>query len=163
ALSASNTNIAVSLNRLQSAQDVEHSAPLKIAIAAEVRGGLAEDVFDLLGPSEELVVAGHQKSCGAADVRRGHARSVFQSVRNARKRSGDLLARRHEIGFDAAVAGRSAARKVTDAVRVRPEAVRRADGDDGVGVAGIGDADAVVRLAQPLLGRISPVSLVSGG
>ena len=66
-------------------------------------------------------------------------------------------------GFEAAVAGRAAAREEAHAVGVRPVAVRGADRDHAVGVAGVGDAERGVALEQALGGLEVLVAAVAGG
>src|SRR5688500_17545558 len=56
---ASRMNMAAPFlsHRLQGPQHVEHSCALEVALASEIGGGRAEDLFDPLGAAEELVVA----------------------------------------------------------------------------------------------------------
>ena len=75
-------------------------------------------------------------------------------------RGGDLLPRRHEVGLAPAVACRAAAREIADAVIVRIDAVRGADGDHVLGVAGIGDAGGVIARIIALVGLEGLVALV---
>src|SRR6185436_15174131 len=143
--------------------DVHHPGALEIALAPEVGGGRGQDLFDAGRPSDQLFVARHEQRRRAADVRRGHARAVLAGRVRVRDGRLDLLAGRDDVGLYPPVAGRAAAGEVADAVRVRLEAVRGADGDDEVGVAGIGDADAAIALGRRPLGRlVLDVALVAG-
>ena len=91
----------------------------------------------------------------AAHVRRRHAGAVHRLVVAVERARIDALARRDEVRLRAAVAGRTAARKIRDAVVVRHRAVRRADRDDAVGVARIGDADVAVVADGAALGVLA--------
>src|SRR5439155_6608687 len=56
-------------------------------------------------------------------------------------RPNDLFARSQDVGFAPAIAGRASARKITDAIGVWRRSVGRADGDDSIGITGIGNRD----------------------
>ena len=112
--------------------------------------------------ADQLRVARHQHRRRAADVRRGHAGAVEIAPLVVRERRADALAGRDEVGLQPAVAGRAAAREEADAVGVRPEPVRGADGDHAIGVAGIGDAERGIALVRAVLGLEVLVAAVAG-
>src|SRR5262245_2108036 len=61
------------LDRLKRPQHVEHAVALEAALAAEVRGTAAQDLFDAARLPDQLGVARHQHRCRTAHVRSGHA------------------------------------------------------------------------------------------
>ena len=82
----------------------------------------------------------------------------------ARGRREDLLPGRHEVRLVAAVAGGPLGGEVGDAVDVRHVAVRRADGDRAVGVAGIVDRETEARRGGAAIARVHvAVAGVAGG
>src|SRR3954447_22164959 len=92
-------------DRLDGTQRVDAATALEVALAPQVRGRLAEHALDLARLADELRVAGHQQRRGARDVRGGHARPVEALEPEVGHGRGDLLARRHEVGLHAPVAG----------------------------------------------------------
>src|SRR5215813_11797099 len=148
------------LDLLECAKHVEHSVALEIALAAEVGRTLAQNALDLPWLGDQLRVAGHEHRRSAAHVWRRHARSVELSPLSLGQARSDTLARRDQVRLHPAVAGRSAAREKTHAVGMRPEAVRRPDGDDPVGIARIRNAVRGIAFVRAFLGLEAVVAQV---
>src|SRR5688572_20362474 len=149
------------LHGLKRAQGVHHSRALKVTLAPEVSRRFAKDLFDTRRPADKLTVSREQQRRGAADVRRRHAGPIH-ALRLARgNRAHDLLSRRDEIGLEPPVAGWTTAREITDAIQVSTVAVRRADGDDALGVSGIGDADAAIAFFRTSRGDELEITIVA--
>src|SRR5919197_6647342 len=134
--------MSVSSYQLEGAQHVEHAGSLEVPFPAQVGRALAEDLLHADRVSDELLGTRQHQGRGTADVRRRHARAVEALGAAAGDQRGDLLRRRDEVGLVAAVAGRATAGEVGDAVAERTRAMRSTERDKGLGVPGIGDADA---------------------
>src|SRR3954451_7610282 len=99
ACSASSEKTTAS-DRLDGTQRVDHDAALEVALAAQVRGRLAEHALDLARLADQLGAARPQQRRRAGHVRRGHAGPVQALEPEVRHGRGDLLARRDEVRLD---------------------------------------------------------------
>ena len=133
---------------------------LEIPFVAEIGRGLLR-IADAPGCPGIRVPRHHQRR-DAAYMRRRHAGAIFGVVSLVEHAGIDALAWRQHVGLDAPVSSRSAAREIAYAIGVRLEAMRRADGDDGFGVAGIGDADGAVRIDLAGAGQHALEAAITG-
>src|SRR6185369_131506 len=140
------------LDTLKGPQHVEHAVALEAALATKIGRALAEDLFDSAWLTDQLVVASHQHRRSSTDVRRGHAGAVELSPVTIQQRRFDSFTRRHQIGLETTVAGRTTAREKANPVGMWFKTVSGADCDHPVSVARISNAESSVTFERSVLG-----------
>src|SRR5215211_2254517 len=78
-------------HRLDRAQGVHDAAALEVALAAEIRRGLAQHPLDLARRADQLGVARHQQRGSPGHVRRRHARPVEADRKSTRLNSSHTV------------------------------------------------------------------------
>src|SRR5271165_1925929 len=125
------------LDGLDRAHQIDEPATLKIAVSSEIGRGREKQFLHFFRLSNILPADGQKRGDDAAYMRCGHAGAAVlnvsigcvDAVLRARTAGQNALARRHQIGFQAAVARRPFRGKVGDSVGVRRVAMRGTNGD----------------------------------